>query len=163
MMKVRLVVLLLFPLLLVGCRRYDFSVSQQIINRDYLASTHVCTPDPRQACPPCGRRLIMSWHIPRDILNRCPQIELDIIYWDYSEGHFSYPITEQKGYVLYSLLNEEYHEKKGLLSYKARIITADGYVYRTWKQQLWVDLIHIDETPFQPPSKPINPHFPHKT
>ena len=140
-----------------GCKRYDFSVSQQIINRNYLASTHVNTPDPKQESPPNGKRLIMSWHIPKDIFERKHFIELDIIYWDYTEGHFTYPIESQKGYVLYSLLNEEFEKKKGLLSYKARIVTSDGFEYRNWKQQLWVDLIHVDEESYEPIPAPQFP------
>lgn len=145
---------------LVGCRRYDFSISQQIINRDYLASSHVNTPDPRLCCPPCGRSLIMSWHIPKEIFLRSARIELDVIYWNYTEGHFTYPIEYQKGYVLYTLVGEEYEEKQGLLTYRARLVTEDGYVYRNWTQQLWVDLIHFDEEPFHSPQKPDFPEEP---
>ena len=151
------VLVLFFCLVLSGCKRYDLTVTQQIINQEYLASSHVGTPDPRQACPPYGRRLIISWQIPREILNKHPKIELDIIYWDYTEGHLTYEVSERKGYVLYSLLNREFVEKKGLLSYRAKMVTEEGKVYRSWKQQLWVDLIHVKEEGYTPPPQPQFP------
>lgn len=128
-----------------GCQRHYLSITQQIVNRDLLASTHVATPDPRQANPPLGRRLIISWQVPSEIVEKEAQIHLDVIYWNYTEESFTFPVKKRKGEVLLSLLGQEFDEKKGFLTYKACIKTKEGEIYREWKQQLWVELIHTEE------------------
>lgn len=152
--------MVVLALLCTGCKRYYLTVSQQIINRDFLASTHVGTPDPRQAHPPLGRRLIVSWQIPDEVLQKKPHIELDILYWNYTEGKEVYAIDRKRGYVLYTLVDQEFVEKEGLLSYKAKLVTEDGKVYRKWKQQLWVDLIKLDDEEVKLPQAPAFPERP---
>ncbi len=128
-----------------GCQKYYLSVCQQWVDARYLASTHVNTPDPRQENPPIGQMLSIDWRIPREILEKKPHIELDLILWDYTEEKKSYPIDKQMGWVTYKLLNEQYDKTGGILTYKAQIVTQDGTVYREWKHQLWVKLIHIQQ------------------
>ena len=146
-------------LFLGGCKRYYLMVSQEIVNRDSLASTHVGTPDPRQANPPEGRELCLSWQIPCEIFQQRPRLELDVIYWNYTEGHFFYSMDAKRGYVLYTLAGKEYEEKEGLLSYRARIVTQEGVVYRKWTQQLFVELIRVGDRDYTPPLQPALPEM----
>ncbi len=132
-------------LFLCACQKYEVSVSQHLVNRDYLASTHAGTPDPRQACPPMGQMLAASWVVPTDLLQQDPYLQLHVIYKNYTEEIFTYPIETKRGYITYFLTNDEFFEKKGILTYKAEIITENGEVYREWKHQLWVNLIKLDE------------------
>lgn len=114
----------------------------------YLASFHVGTPDPRQDHPPVGQMLILDWRIPKEILKRKPEIILDLILWDYTTRQIRIPIKQRMDFATYRLLNEEYEKSGGILTYKAQIVTEDGYIFREWKHQLWVNLIVIDqETP----------------
>ncbi len=140
-----------------GCKRYYLEVAQQVINRDYLASTHVGSPDPLQCNPLYGRQLIISWQIPQEILNENPHVDLDIIFWNYTEERITYGVDAKRGYVLYTLAGSEYERMKGILSYKARLVTQNGRVYRDWEQQLWVDLIQIENEEFTPPPQPTFP------
>ncbi len=143
MKSYKLISLLL--LLLSSCQKYEVSVSQHLINRDYLASTHAATPDPRQACPPMGEMLSANWILPTCLLEEEPSLKLHVIYKNYTEEIFTYPIENKRGYVTYFLINDDFFEKKGILTYKAEIITEEGEIYREWKHQLWVNLITLEE------------------
>jgi len=132
-------------LLLVGCRKYYVSVSQQWVDARYLASTHVNTPDPRQANPPVGQMVMMDWRVPKAILDKKPYIQLKVIFWNYTEKVLCFPVHQRMGWVTYQLLNEEYNAVDGILTYKAEIITEDGEVFCDWKHQLWVNLITLKE------------------
>ena len=131
-------------LCLSSCQKYYLSVCQQWVDARYLASTHVNTPDPRQANPPIGQMLSMDWRVPKELLSQKPYIELDLIFWDYTETKKTFPIDKRMGWVSYQLLGEEYDKTGGILTYKASIKTSDGTVYREWKHQLWVKLIQIE-------------------
>lgn len=136
--------LLFFVLLgLSGCQRYYLSVMQQKIDINYLASTYVDTPDPRRDNPPNGVELIIDWQVPQELLKKKPVCILHVIYWDYTEETFYHDINYKVGYWKYVLLNKEFTARKGILTYSATIQTEDGEVYREWKHQLWVNLIHV--------------------
>lgn len=137
-----------------GCKRYYLEVSQQIVNQAILASTHVGSPDPRQCPPPLGRRLIISWQVPKEIFDQHPHIDLNVMFWNYTEERTSFTMEANRGYVLYTLIGSEFLEKGGILSYKAQLVTESGQVYRSWKQQLWVDLIKIEDEGYVPPPQP---------
>lgn len=128
-----------------GCQKYYISICQEKIDRDYLASTYVGSPDPRQENPPLGQKLIIEWQIPKDVLQKHPMIVLQVVYQNYEESTFEYPILYKTGYVVNSLLGEEFVKRKGFLSYKAKIVLNDGSVFRNWEHQFWVDVIHLDE------------------
>lgn len=133
--------------MLAGCSQYGISVNQIVVNRNYLASTHVGTPDPRQECPPEGQLLNIIWRISSEVLRQDPQLHLHVIYWDYTEEEFIYPIAQRIGSENYFLLDDEYCEKNGILTYMAEIIGDDGCIYYEWKHQLWVNLIQIEDEP----------------
>lgn len=108
-----------------------------------MASTAVYSPDPRQADPPIGQQLIVDWQIPQALLKRKPICVLHVIYWDYTEEIFTCKIDRKVGYWKYDLLNEDFFARKGILTYRAQIITNDGDIYKEWKHQLWVNLIQM--------------------
>lgn len=89
--------------------------------------------------------LVVSWKVPQFIYLQRPTLVLKIIYWNYTESTFRFPLDRRLGYACYYLLNEEFAEKKGLLTYSAEIVTEDGDIYKEWKHQLWVKLIHVGE------------------
>ncbi|MBS0620767.1 MAG: hypothetical protein JSS61_04840 [Verrucomicrobia bacterium] len=134
-------------LLLSSCSKHQqyFSVAQEWIDVRHLASTHVGTPDPRQENPPIGQSLIISWLIPSDFLKKKPEVVLDLILWDYTTRTIRYPVKRRLDYVTYKLLNKDYHDTQGIMTYKARLVAEDGEVLDEWKHQLWVNLITLDE------------------
>ncbi len=142
--------LLAFLTSLTGCSQYYLSIAQQWIDVRYLASTHAKTPDPRQDHPPIGQMLVLDWRVPSEILKKKPQVVLDLIFWDYTTKTVEIPIRKHLDYATFKLLNEDYDKTGGILTYKAKIVTQDGEVFREWKHQLWVNLITLDQdTPME--------------
>jgi hypothetical protein len=145
-MKSTLAMLLLFGALISGgCHGKHLSVCQQLIDRNYLASTHVRTPDPKQDNPPFGQLIIVNWWIPERVLENHAVLKIDIVYWNYTQETIAIPLTKRWGHHQVFLLDKEFEEKKGFLTYRAFVETQDGEVFAEWKHQLWVNLITIDE------------------
>jgi hypothetical protein len=130
---------------LAGCEKYYLSLRQVPIDAEYLASSKIGSPDPRQADPPYGQKVVMQWAVPPSLLREEPHIVFHVLYRDHTQEEIIYPIQERMGMKVYSLLNEEYRSRKGLLTYRAEICTKDGQVYRQWTHQLWVHLITFEE------------------
>lgn len=128
-----------------GCGKYYVTIIRQTIDGKYLASSKTNTPDPRTDHPPTGQMLIVDWHIPVEIVQQSPKGVLHVICRDYSEDVYEFPIESTNGYVSYSLLDEKFDKTGGFLTYRAEIVTPDGQVYRKWKQQLWVNVIRLDQ------------------
>lgn len=114
------------------------------VDSTYLASTHVGTPDPRKANPPLGQKLIIDWTVPPELLTQDPKILLTLIYKNHTQEERTYAISARSGTEVYSLLNKEFEEREGLLTYRAEIV-AGGEVYKEWKHQLWVNLLTFEE------------------
>lgn len=125
----------------------------------YLASTNVATPDPRQLHPPVGQLLVLDWRVSNEIFIKKPHIILDLIFWDYTTREVHIPIKRRMDYTSYRVVNEDYDKTGGVLTYKARIVTEDGEVFREWKHQLWVNLITVGELESEqiPPAEPTFP------
>ncbi len=129
--------------LLTGCDKYYLSLRQVPVNAGYLASTQVGTPDPRQAHPPHGQKIVLQWAVPPELLEKKPQIVFHVLYKNHTEKTFVYPIESRLGYEVYTLIDEEFDQTGGLLTYSADIMTADQKIYRQWQHQLWVKLIRL--------------------
>lgn len=134
-------VLLLF---LCSCEKYYLSVKREAVTRERLASTYVGSPDPRQKNPPKGQELIIEWRLPEEALAEKLVLVLEILYKDYTKGTICHPIDRKRGIFTYSLLNQAFKEKEGLLTYIAEIKTPEGEVIKQWKQHLWTELIIIE-------------------
>lgn len=137
--------LILSLLLLCGCEKYYVSVKREYVDQSKLASTFVGSPDPRQKNPPKGQELIIEWRLPQGALDQKLTLVLSVIYKNHSEETLCYPVDRRRGVITYALLDEAYRKTEGFLTYKAEIKTLDGMIVKEWKQQLWVDLIVIDE------------------
>ncbi len=129
---------------LTGCKKHYIAVDQRWIDANYLSSTQVGTPDPRQEHPPMGQMLIIQWFLPSSLLKQNPHVELDLIFWDYTTTRVLIPIEHWMDWATYKCLDEDYQKTKGILTYKAAIVTENGEMFREWKHQLWVNLIQID-------------------
>jgi hypothetical protein len=91
--------------------------------------------------------IVMDWRIPKDILERQPIIKLHVLYGNYTEKTLDYPIKSRMGFATYKDLDKEYADTKGIITYSAEIVLDDGEIYKSWKHQLWVKLITLDEEP----------------
>jgi hypothetical protein len=129
---------------LTSCNNYYLSLRQMPVDASYLASASIGSPDPRTKNPPYGQKIILQWRVPT--LANNPQLVFTIVYKNHTEKKFVYPIQRTIGYEVYSLLNKDYDETGGVLTYRAEIVGEDNTVLKEWKHQLWVNLITLDET-----------------
>lgn len=132
-------------LFLVSCNSSYLSVHTDYFSRENLASYYVGTPDPRLNNPPIGQRLIVTWAVPRSCNGYYSDLHLEVTirFRNRKEVREIYPITRLHGTYVYSLLNEDYIETRGMLSYKVDLV-ADGKVLEQWRHQIWADLIEIN-------------------
>lgn len=140
----RFFLLVLSGFFFAGCDKYYVSIVRQNIDVNYLASSRIHTPDPRRDSPPLGEMLFVSWYVPQEIVEESAKVRLSIVFQDYSETEIEYPVEYRKDFKTYSLLGEDFLKKGGFLTYKAEVLVHNE-VYRSWKQQLWVKVIHLEE------------------
>jgi hypothetical protein len=149
-----------FLLLSLGCHRSPYlSLSQEKVDDSYLASTHVETPDPRQEHPPLGQRIIIQWVVSSELLQKGVHLDLHLLFWNDTTETVSYPIHHRSGSKVYFLLDDAFEKTKGILTYKAEILTDEGEKVTEWKHKLWVNLISLDSISpplAEPPQEDLN-------
>lgn len=92
-----------------------------------------------------GQKVVIQWAVPPELLSEKPSLIFHVIYKNHTQEELIYPIEDRMGMEVFSLLNQHYRDKGGLLTYHAEIRTPDGKVYKEWKHQLWVHLITFEE------------------
>ncbi|MFT5316924.1 MAG: hypothetical protein ACI8RA_000164 [Chlamydiales bacterium] len=138
---------LLLLISLVGCSRENLYVQSDYLTHDDLASTHVGSPDPRKEEPWAGQRLIVGWSVPERFLNE-PDVRLVLTlrFRNREQAIKSFPLESSSGKYIYRLMNDEFFEKRGVLTYQAKIMSGEDKVLYTWTHQLWTDLLEIEMT-----------------
>lgn len=131
-------------LLLSACSSAPLSIQTTYLTPEYLASYVVETPDVRLECPFLGHQLNLTWN-----LNECyplssTKIELTIRFRNRTEENIIISLNKKSGDYVYRIMNDEFIETGGILTYKADIKVCDEVVH-TLYHQLWVDLISFDE------------------
>lgn len=132
--------LLLASLLSACCARPQLSAFSEYANREDLASYQVGTPDPSLNCPTVGQRLYIHWDLAEEYTCQELLIKLTMRYRDRTETIQSIQLYEKSGVYVFELLNEEYFNRKGFLTYKIELF-ADGQLIEKWCHQMWVELI----------------------
>ncbi len=136
--------LFLLVSLLTGCETYYLDLGSIDVDRKYLASSHIGSPDPRQEHPPDGKRISISWKIPRDLWRQDPKIILTILFVNFEKRELELSVPTRTGHHSYFLSAVDLKEHGGLLSYRADLLLPSGEIYRSWQQQLWVEPILLD-------------------
>lgn len=134
-------IFLFAALLLQSCIAERLSVHTEYISIENLASFHVGTPDPELLCPTVGQRLVVTWALPASY--ECyTSLYLDIRmrFGNGEEKTITLFLKKRQGTYVYSLLNDEYFEKDGILTYKADLI-GDGDILDEWRHQIWAEKI----------------------
>jgi hypothetical protein len=126
-----------FLTLFTSCYKDHLYVQQEWVDRNFLASSHVNTPDPRQEHPPQGQRLLIAWRFPQNLIDQQLNLVLTMRFWDNTEEEQIRPIRNSRGYTAFNFLNEK------ILTYRIQIIDADGDVVERWEHQFWTKLIDI--------------------
>ena len=136
--------ILLF-LLFASCHQKRLDVLSQPIDRKYLASTIVNTPDWRKNSPDLGQCLIVRWSLPPRLLKEGPiELKLHVIFSSLDTEEKTLSIKTTNGYFYYPIVNDDYQSLGGLLTYRAELL-QNNQVLADWRHQMWFDLILLPD------------------
>ena len=128
---------------LIGCYQRHLYVHQEKLNKCYLASSYIHTPDPLQCNPPTGRQIVVGWDFPLSIYRKDLSIILTVRFFDQSEEMITYHLERKRGNKAFKFPNPEKKQKKKILTYQIQVITKDDKIIETWQHQLWTKRIDI--------------------
>lgn len=137
------VLLLIFCLLLTGCYRNNLLVIQRKVTPDYLASTHIGSPDPRRENPPCGQLLAVFWDFPSGNFCRGTHLVVTVRFWNNTEKVYKKYLAQRKGHFDLYFPHLSHEEEKKILTYKAEVFSGTGKLISSWKHHFWIKLIHL--------------------
>lgn len=124
-------------------------MQQEWVDRDFLASTHVNTPDPRQACPPEGQRLLIAWRFPANMVDAGLNLQLTVRLWDNVEERYTRRITSSHGNAAFN-----FFDRKRILTYKIDVMNSQGEIVEVWEHHFWTKLIDVDRSNASVSSQP---------
>ncbi len=128
-------------LLATGCYKNHLYVQQELLSKAFLASSHVNTPDPRQAMPPHGKRLLVSWSFPSALFfEECPSLLVTVRFWDQSERQIAYPLDGRSGSAPFAFPDVQ----EEILTYRVDVLNADGVCLESWKHHFWTEQISVE-------------------
>src|SRR6202043_138623 len=114
-------------------------------SRENLASYIIETPDPYLNNPMIGQRIIITWTLKkRHLLYQDLHLKISIRFRNKKELILTHSITQAKGTYIYALLNQDYIDNNGILTYKVELI-GDGYLLDEWLHQMWTKLILVGQ------------------
>ena len=122
----------------VGCSKSYFYVQQERIDRNFLASSQVHTPDPRQDDPPEGTSLLIRWDFPLSVFEKKLTLVATVRFWDTDEEVVVRLIQRKRDSCALFFPNRK------ILTYFVQAISADGEVVGRWEHQLWTEWIDLD-------------------
>ena len=136
----RLALLLFF---LTACTGQKISVHTDYLSHENLASYHVGTPDPMLNNPPVGQRLIISWHVPPKYLDyENLHLEITIRLRNHQQIVKAVALNKRIGTYVVSLINDEYFQTGGILTYCVNLYgddeLLDQFLHQLWTE--WIDL-----------------------
>jgi hypothetical protein len=138
------IILLLFGAFnLASCYKNHFNVQQEWVDRNFLASSHIGTPDPRQEDPPVGQRLLVSWDFPRSIFEKHLELFLTVRFWDDTQETFQQPIERRRDYATFFFPQDSEERDRRILTYRVQAISENGEIVGEWDHQFWTKLIDV--------------------
>jgi len=152
-MSYKLILLAMLSLLFTACNQGCICVQSEYITYEDLASYHVGTPDPKKECPDTGQRLLVRWALPRGCFVDGESImNLTVRFCTGEEEIINLDLHASEGRYIYNLLNDDYFDRCGILTYKATILVC-GEIVSEWLHQIWTDRISFEEScPFCEPA-----------
>lgn len=124
------------------------------IGPEFLASSHVGTPDYRQENPPFGQRIIVSWDFPNILFKKNLDLFLTVRFWNNTQEIKEHHIKSRKGRKIFFFSNKEREKQNKILTYKVQVKTKDGELVDTWKHQFWTEVIDVDSDDVQGSCQP---------
>lgn len=143
-------------LFLVSCYKNHLYVQQEVISKNFLASSYALTPDPRQEIPFKEQRLLIGWDFPKSLFEKKLIIRTTVRFWDQSQKEFLHSMDRQRDALALSFLHEENGEK--ILTYRVEVWTERGDLLETWYHPLWTECIDVDRSAVQRRSEAVSSH-----
>lgn len=131
-------------LFLSGCYKNHLYVQQEWVDADFLASSKVHTPDPRQAHPPQGQRLLIAWDFPKSVFDRRLTLAATVRFWDNTQTTIVQPIERKRDSIAHFFPNDGQGADRRILTYRVQIFAESGDLVETWNHQFWTELIDVD-------------------
>ncbi len=135
----RLFILLLTLPLLGGCLAPSLSCRSEYLYPNYLASEQIDTPDLLRGCY-YGQQLLVHWRVPRSCLPIT--LLLKVRYGNREVEIYKEELTKSRGWRIHRLINQEYWERGGILSFQAQLIREER-VIASWTHSLWAEIIEV--------------------
>lgn len=142
-MKIKILSLLVL-IFFTSCYKNHLYVQHEKMDKTYLASTHVGTPDYRQKHPPDGQTLSIAWDFPLSIFRENLNMYVTVRFWDNKQDVFSQKIDRKRGYKVFKFQDDTFDSSKRILTYKIDVYNEDGVLVDEWKHQFWKELIEIN-------------------
>lgn len=133
--------LLLFA---VSCTRTPLSIFTEYVSIETMPSYIIGTPDPGLYCPDFGEKLHISWEIPHSHMLETLEIRVALRFGNGKDESFTTPLNQRKGILVFSLLNVDFSEKKGIFTYKIELY-HNGALIDSLVHQLWAERITIED------------------
>ncbi len=140
-----LILFLLLGLSITSCYKNHLYVQHDKLNKDYLASTYVGTPDPRLKHPPEGQRISVAWDFPLSLFRKDLSLILTVRLWDNTQDVFTSKVEVKRGYKIYMFQDDSVQKSKRILTYKVDVVSPDGQIVDQWKHQFWKKQIKINK------------------
>ena len=107
------------------------------MDKSFLASSHVGTPDPRQEDLIEGQRLLIAWRYPQNLMQDDLRLVLTVRFWDQSEEKFFSPLEKVRGHTAYNFFQQK------ILTYRVQVLDKGGEVVDTWEHHFWTQWIDL--------------------
>ena len=119
-------------------------MQQESVDQNYLASSKVGTPDPRQVNPPIGTNLIIAWDLPKSLFMEGLSLQATVRLWDNTQTVTNIALNRKRDTIALFYSQKDQGKSKSILTYKVEILNGAGEVIEFWQHPLWTDLIVFD-------------------
>ncbi len=140
-MRYILIASLFFLAVFSSCYRDHLYVQQEWVDRNFLASTRMGTPDPRQANPPEGKRLLIAWDFPRSLFEKQLHLVITVRLWDETQETIQLPMERKRDSAAFFFPNKGM--ERSILTYRVQVFSKEGELIETWNHHFWTELIDI--------------------
>ena len=131
-------------LLFTGCYKNHLYVQVEKVDKDFLASANVGTPDYRLDDPPFGQRINISWWFPKNLYSQELTLYLTVRFWDNTQETKVFNVDKRVGSDSFYFPNKEIDKNHKIITYRIEVFNSKNDIIEIWKHHFWTDLINVD-------------------
>lgn len=129
--------------MLTGCYKNHLYVQQEWVDANFLASSKVQTPDPRQEHPPLGQRLIIAWDFPKSLFQENLTMVATVRLWDNTQSVYRQALERKRDVKALFFANDTAGIDRRILTYRVQVFNKEGVEVEKWEHHFWTELIDI--------------------